>query len=237
MREAEPFGFFIGRAGETIDLVQWSKRINAPLREVRHGISELESKHVFSRDVLGRIFSRRQLREVAKSLDAFENGKMGGNPALLSAEDLNQGVKGEVKPLDKAGVKPVRGGLDTRLLDTSSDSLRSSALAFGSWPQKMDRLRALALIFIAEFANCRDATKAEKYVGAYTGYLAAIRGRGLSIEQAWQACTDARDACGGRPLFAGSVRTAINFLPTRETPNSDTAGESPSARYRRVQGL
>jgi hypothetical protein len=217
MHEADPYGFFLGRGGQTVDLTAFARRVAAAKREVTKALSELESREVYSRDPDGRIYCRRMVREYAISLDAAENGKAGGSPLLLGVnlEDKPKPDKVSVKAWDKLA------RAITRFPDSqsNSDSLRSSAVSVGTWPGKIDKLRELALVFIAEFANCRDATKAEKYIGQYTGVLAAVRGRGLTIEQAWQACVDAREACGGRPLFGGSIRTAISFLPPSRNGN------------------
>jgi hypothetical protein len=213
MHEAEPFGFFVSRGGETVDPVGFARRIAVPLRDVRKSITELEKHGVFSRDNSGRIYCRRMVRDNAVSLDASISGKEGGNPKLRgdNQPDKGQPLKAPLKGWDKLA----RTIPDFQSTQSNSDSLRSSAVAFGSWPERVDRLRVLALIFIAEFANCRDGLKAEKYVGHYAGVLATVRSRGLSIAQAWQACADAREACGGRPLFGGSVKTAISFLPAK----------------------
>jgi len=225
MHEAEPYGFFVGRSGEAVDVVAFAKRLMVKPREVKGLMDELEEAGVCSRDSQGRLYSRRMVRDFAASQQGREFGRDGGNPRLKGG--LNPPA---LTPLDKT---PIKEGDNPRLnlsrasiarsdpesrYQIDTDSLRSSALTVGPWPQEIQPLRALALLFVAEFANCRDAVKAEKHVGPYTVVLATMRSRGVTIEQSWTACVDARDACGGRPLWGAAVKSAISFLPARSVP-------------------
>jgi hypothetical protein len=239
MHEAEPYGFFVGRDGAAIDLVSFARHVGATPRVIRQLIGELDAHSVFSRDALGRIFSRRMVRDFARYLQSVEFGRDGGNPALrppLKAPD-----KPPDKPPDKAHDKPPdKGGLKSRARQPESriqnpesrlsDSLRSSAVGFGAWPQDIEQLRALALLFVAAFANCRDPVKAEKHVGAYAGVLASMRSRGVPIEHGWQAFEDALAACGGRPLWGAAAKSALSFLPSRP-PTRPRAEVGDSLRH------
>jgi hypothetical protein len=101
------------------------------------------------------------------------------------------------------------------------------------------KLRELALLFVAAFGNCRDAVKAEKYLPHYTGVLAQMRSRNVSIAEAWQACVDAREANGGKPLFTAAIKAAISFLPSRTAPRQSppkNGEETPGERYLRING-
>lgn len=73
----------------------------------------------------------------------------------------------------------------------------------------------LAGIFVAAFANCRDEAKIAKYLPPYTQVLAQMRSRSISIAEAWQACADALEANGGKPLFNAAIKTAMSFVPSR----------------------
>jgi len=211
MVEAEPYGYFVGRAGQVVSPAAFAGRINIPLREVRKGIAEILEKGVASRDADGRIFCRRLVLDRSKYEMAAENGKTGGNPTL----------KAGVNPQDNQSHKlaGARGQADANSQKLRSvdnlDSLRSSAVAFGDWPVDVSELQRLAAIFLSQFANCRDATKADKYLPAYTTTLAVLRSRGVSIDDAWKACADAKAAFGNKPLFGSSIKSAIGFLPAR----------------------
>jgi hypothetical protein len=91
-------------------------------------------------------------------------------------------------------------------------SLRSAALAVGSWPDDTEGFQALAITFIARFANCRDRVKAVKLLGAYTSALTAMQSRGATIEQAWTAAQDAWSKGGEVPLFGDKIKYAISQL-------------------------
>lgn len=226
MREAEPFGFFVGRSGEPVDIAWFAREVNAPLREVKKCLAELEHEGVFSRDSFGRIYSRRLIREHAKREQLRENGQHGGNPALLDNHSLDKQFGYPEPPkMDKRGlVIP-----DTRYQIPDTDSLRSSAMGFERWPSEIPKLRELALLFIAAFGNCRDPIKAEKYLPHYTQVLAQMRSRGVSMADAWQACADAREANNGKPLFAATIKSAMSFLPAR--------GSAPQSKPSAYAGL
>lgn len=214
MHEADPYGFFVGRSGETVDLIAFAHRINAKPQEVRRCMTELEKEGVFSRDDDGRIFCRRMVRTRAKSLAASEWGKDGGSPLLTGSKD-NGSLKGaalsqDLKGRDNASCARVPEA--QKLRDT--DSLRSSAIGFAVWPEDIEVLRGLALIFIAGFANCHDLLKAQKHIPPYTAFLAEVRER-YTIAQVWKACEDALKACSGKPLFGASIKMAKSFLPGR----------------------
>lgn len=231
MREAEPHGFFVGRSGEAINPAWFAREVNAPLAHVRKHIRELEAQGVFSRDSSGRIYSRRMVQDEARRQQLQENGKQGGNPALLD------------KPLVNQDGYPNRlsGGLSTtrarnQIPDTrDTDSLRSSAMAFASWPSENGRLRELALIFLAAFGNCFDPLKAEKHLPAYMQVLAQMRSRSVALSAAWQACADALDANNGKPLFSTQIRTAMSFLPARAATAPRPVAPDPYAHLQVVK--
>jgi hypothetical protein len=228
MREAEPFGFFVGRNGEPIDIVWFAREVNATLREVKKCILQLETEGVFSKDSSGRIYSRRMVRERARQEQFRQNGSHGGNPALLDNQNVtildNQNElfldNQDKQVLDNPSVRP---RTRTRIQKLDTDSLRSSALAFRDWPQDIAKLRELALVFVAAFGNCLDPVKAERYVPHYTGVLAQMRSRGVSLADAWQACADGLEANGGKPLFAAAIKSAMSFLPARASLRSGGA--------------
>jgi len=205
MREADPFGFFVGRGGEAIDVKTFSEHVRSKPREIRTLIAELEASGTLSRDAHSRLFSRRLVREQAKFEMDQANGKSGGNPFLIGG-----GKPDGVNPMDKAQDK-AHGIPRNQKLDISL-SLRSSAEQFGVIPDDLPRLRDLSMLFIGAFANCRDEVKAEKHVPHYAAMLAVMRSRGITVVEAWHACGQALEI-NGRPLFGASVKSAISFLP------------------------
>ncbi len=82
MHEAEPYGFFIGRSGTSVDTGTFARLIGQPLPLVQKLVGELETAGVFSRDENGRIFSRRMVRDADKREKARKFGEIGGNPDL-----------------------------------------------------------------------------------------------------------------------------------------------------------
>jgi hypothetical protein len=242
MVEAAPYGFFVGTAGEPIDLTAFARRIGSQPQEVRRLIGELINAKVPSVDSQDRIFCRRLVRDEAKRQQLLENGlrangegsrinMFGGHLGGAKSRSLpgqgggqTQQQNDDLAPSVAPGL--VRARARNAITHSNSDSLRSSALEFGSWPQEVERLRALAMIFVAEFARCRDPLKAEKHVPHYTGVLAAMRSRGVTIEAAWQACCDAREGNSDKPLWAAAIKTAISFLPAKPFLRPISGGRS-----------
>lgn len=215
MRSAEPFGVFVGRSGEPIPIPWFAREVNASPREVRACISDLERNNVFSRDSQGRIYSRRLVTERARIEQARENGRLGGNPVLIQHRDNRIEITGQPSTrLTERSTPPTR---DARPEPRSqnTDSLRSSAIGFREWPGENAALRELSLLFLAAFGNCFDPAKAERHLPAYMQVLAQMRGRGVSLAEAWQACSDARDANNDKPLFSAAIRAAMSFIPPR----------------------
>lgn len=94
MHEGQPYGHLTidGIAPSVSDIAALVAR---PVAETRKALSELEEKQVFSRTKEGVIFSRRMVRDKAKADKDRENGKGGGNPALIDED--KRGVNPPVK--------------------------------------------------------------------------------------------------------------------------------------------
>lgn len=218
MHEADPYGFFLGRSGEPVDPVAFSKSIGQHPRDVRKLITELDRAGVFSRDSQDRIFSRRLVRDFARNLQSSGFGKDGADSRYSGdggGNSLGDGGGYRVGHSQDYGGGSSRPGI-YQLPDTrDTDSLRSSALTFSDWPKDATTLRGLAATFLAAFGNCFDPAKAEKHLPHYTAALATMRSRGVTIADAWDACAEARVAAGDRPLFGAAIKTAISFLPAR----------------------
>jgi hypothetical protein len=112
-------------------------------------------------------------------------------------------------------------------------SLRSAAIGRGEWPPDPDSLSALALLFIARFANCPDPVRGEQWAQAYSSFLAGARRDGWTIEQTWKACEDCWLGGKGKPLFDNLISRARNHFPSR----SEAAAKKKPSTYLERQGL
>ena len=215
MHEADPYGFFLERSGAAINPGKFAKSVRVSPAVARTLIGELEGAGVFSRDSLNRIYSRKMVRDRNRADLAADAGKLGGHPDIVGdkppqPKGLSDSVKLQLK-------ERVSAYLDTQI-PRDTDSLRSSALSRKEWPGPVSDLGDFAVLFVMAFGNCFDPAKIVDFLGYYTPTLAAMRGR-ATIEQAWQACADAREAAGGKPLSRGLIKTAISFLPARKFVN------------------
>lgn len=128
MHEGEPYGHLtINGTAPAIEDV--ASLVGRPLSEVRKAWAELEQRQVFSRD-RDEIFSRRMVRDKAKSDKDRANGKGGGNPKLRGED--NGGVNPPVK-----AQKPEATSKEDRIGDASarpsSFTEVSKALASAFW--------------------------------------------------------------------------------------------------------
>lgn len=119
MHEGEPYGHLTidGVAPSETDI---ASLVACPLKEVRKALTELKAKNVCGVTEAGVIFSRRMVRDKAKSDKDRENGKTGGNPKILAE--------------DKEGVNPPdnpRGQKTEERIDPIG-SARASAFTEGS---------------------------------------------------------------------------------------------------------
>lgn len=107
--KAQPYGYVVIN-GNPIGVAGVARLSGATESEAGDLLAELERNGVFSKDRKGRIFSRRLVREKKRREKAVENGKEGGNPALLAssrkAKEKSNPVNHEVNPPDNHGVKP-----------------------------------------------------------------------------------------------------------------------------------
>lgn len=111
--EADPYGYaLIGGRPVTPD--QLARMTGQPVDAITGLLDELDHNGVFSRDRNGAIYSRRMIRDAAKSAKARTNGAKGGNPSL-SYERRNAGPvippdnlprRSEVKPHKPESHKP-----------------------------------------------------------------------------------------------------------------------------------
>jgi hypothetical protein len=101
---------YLAVKGEPITAPELARLIGKDQDEVEPLFAELERRGVFSRDRKGRVFSRRIVRDENLRQKCRENGKRGGNPALLATNGKDTGNSSQVNPQDngrvKGGVKP-----------------------------------------------------------------------------------------------------------------------------------
>lgn len=116
MHEASP------RGSVSLPLEQLALMVGRPLKEVRAAMAELEQHGVTARDEHGRFSCQRMVLDAAKSAVLSENGKRGGNPAILLNQGLNQSAGILVKPLVNPASAP------TELLSTECSSFPALGL-------------------------------------------------------------------------------------------------------------
>lgn len=113
-------------------------------------------------------------------------------------------------------------------------SLRSAVIARSIWPKTPEGMRELARPFVVAFANCKDRRKQPAHVSEYAPVLTIMCGRGLTIEQAWEAFEKAWRANDEEPLWRAEAKRALAQISSR---SPSPTGESASERYKKAQGL
>jgi hypothetical protein len=98
MHESEQYGYLLV-AGKSPSVKNLSMLLGGDAKEISRLLGELSDFGVYSVTDQGVIYSRRMVRDKAKSEDDRVNGKRGGNPKLRKTD--KGGVNPPVKPLDK----------------------------------------------------------------------------------------------------------------------------------------
>lgn len=107
--EANPKGYLVVN-GSPLTNEDMAALFGKPVAEIDSAVAELETRGVFSRDRVGKIYCRKMVRDEKKRRTARENGKMGGNPTLsknkenLSSDNpngSNQKPEARSQKLDK----------------------------------------------------------------------------------------------------------------------------------------
>ena len=100
-------------------------------------------------------------------------------------------------------------------------------------PPNVETLKAVALPFLATFANTKEPNAVRKALPACVEVLSQMRARGCSTSEAWDAFSDALCVNDGLPLFGGSVKKAMSYLPSRPSlrivPTRDLERSGPYA--------
>ena len=125
MHEAEPYGFLI-TDGKPVTNRQIAALVGLPLTDAGKLLAELESAGVYSRDENGVIYSRRMVKDKAKSKQASDWGKGGGNPQITNTD--KEGVNPPVNPAPNHSLKPQSP--EARNTDTETRACLISPEAF-----------------------------------------------------------------------------------------------------------
>lgn len=89
MADAEPHGHLVV-AGVAPGIAELAQLLGKPKREIAKLLNELEAREVYSRTPDGIIYSRRMVRDRRRREINRQNGKGGGNPALLDNQPDNR---------------------------------------------------------------------------------------------------------------------------------------------------
>ena len=118
----DPIGY-VAVAGLPLSVTDLARLTGASETEAEALLVDLERNGVFSRDRLGRIYSRRLIKDAKASAEAKKNGKLGGNPNLWNNKPNPPGVKPQVKGRDK----PQKPSASTKVEAPNSASNLSEA--------------------------------------------------------------------------------------------------------------
>ncbi len=129
MHEAEPYGHLVidGQKASNADLCRVLGTHHKTLIAL---LKELGKNGVYSVSIGGIIYSRRMVRDHAKSLQDKENGKRGGNPRVMS------GVNPPVKAEDKAQ-KPEARSQKSTLSNESVARTRKRVASEATMPEAL----------------------------------------------------------------------------------------------------
>jgi hypothetical protein len=101
MHDADPHGYLM-IAGRAPDFAQLAQLLGKPKREIQKLLNELDANGVYSMTPEGIIYSRRMVRDRRRREINRQNGKGGGNPALLdkAPDNQNPGMSDNRNPED-----------------------------------------------------------------------------------------------------------------------------------------
>jgi len=221
MHEAEPYGYLVV-GGRLPTSQQLASLVGVDVRAVTTALGELEAAGVFSRDAEGRIYSRRMVRDKAKSDQDRQNGKGGGNPSLRRPDKV--GVNPPDNGQDKGAVKTPDKAQKPEARDTSSQS--SDGASAAPPPDGQPPLDQRAELFGPGLGRLRRMT------GRPDGASRAILGR--LLREVGDDCAllnrllfEAEDARPADPVAWISAailsRTGRRAAPSRSGPDRDWA--------------
>ncbi len=94
-------------------------------------------------------------------------------------------------------------------------------------PEEPSALRSLAVVFVTAF--CRNDARS---IDPCTDTLAIMRGRSMTVADAWEVCCKAWLAHNGKPLFGASIKTVLSHLPERRQATRNPDAEEARRRFR-----
>ena len=121
-------GGYLRVNGTALDVHQLARLAAIEQRKCSRLVAELQKNGVFSVDENGQIFSRRILKDLAKAQQDRENGKLGGNPALIKG--VNPPVKAqkpEARSQNPEKKIKERGALSGEVGESASDDAPTDA--------------------------------------------------------------------------------------------------------------
>lgn len=117
----DPTGY-VCIAGRPLGVTDLARMTGASETEAAALLAELDRNGVFARDRLGRIYSRRMVKDARVSAEARRNGRLGGNPSLRPSLGKDLGNPATLKGADKAPLKPHEPRARTRVEDPCGSS-------------------------------------------------------------------------------------------------------------------
>lgn len=108
MSSEEPIGYLTD-GGQPMSDIQLSRLVGSTPAEVRTLLDELDRLHIFSRTKGGLLYCRRIVRDEINARKNRDNGKKGGNPALLTKRSSARGNPPPDNPPDNDRLKRAPG--------------------------------------------------------------------------------------------------------------------------------
>lgn len=228
--ECDRFGFLI-MEGEGLTAADLAQLLGGSARAVAKMLAELENGRIYSRtgdrgleaDLLaiipsdmppGVIFSRRMVRDKARSDRDKQNGKDGGNPALMAGR-LNGSLKRGVNPPIIAHI--LESESRVRKIDSQGESASDFDLFFEAFPKK-ERAKDAARAYWVALAGGASASDLLDGARRYAAQIAADKTelRFVKLAKTWLAAEGWRDQYGAapqtniRPIDDAALRAAWN---------------------------
>jgi hypothetical protein len=218
MHEADGFLCVNGTALAPLDL---AKLAGISKRTCQRLLNELQINGVFSVDESGKIFSRRILKDLAKSAQDRANGRLGGNPNLrqgvnpsLNGEDKAQKPEARSqKPEKKESERAPSPTVETSPVTTGDDRL-NGAHALGDdhpLPEGFALTADLTAFSLAQgFSHDDTAEQFAWFVDYYRAApgRAAVRRDWGAVFRNWIREAARRRVAGPRGAHAGGSRNA-----------------------------
>lgn len=170
--------------GKPASLQDLSTLVHQPVQEVEKLLTELEDRHVFSRDRRGVIYNRRLVRDEQIRRENSKNGRKGGNPNLSKTKEKSAPVNPTPPTPDKPISSLVLSLEEETHSKTESESDRPSVVTGHAqkpkqavhpippnWQPTPEQVAFVVALGLDEFSVKRMAV-------AFAGYWSSGRGAG-----------------------------------------------------------